>query len=140
MGHPRKNDGDRRHSNARSAYDNRAVANGSTAEHGFGAENLSSDGIAGTNTNNGAEPNVKGALPGAMRLGVKGVAKLWDAGEFGVKSAGSMANTLGALVADASGNRIGPEGRLSFPRFPGSKQNRSSRRAAGYVIYEDSQN
>src|ERR1700749_4884406 len=140
MGTPKKNDGDRGHSNAKSAADNRAVANGSTAEHGFGAENLSSDGIAGTNTNNGAEPNVKGALPGAMRLGVKGVAKLWDAGEFGVKSAGSMANTLGALVADASGNRIGPEQRLSFPRFPGSKQNRSSRRAAGYVIYEDSQN
>ena len=78
-------------------------------------------------------------MPGAMRLGVKGVGKLWDASEFGVRTAGNMANTLGALVADASGNRIGPEGRLSFPRFPGNKQNRSSRRAASYVIYQDYQ-
>jgi hypothetical protein len=140
MGHSRKNGGERGHLNAKSAYDHRAVADGSVNEQGFGAENLSSDGIAGTNTNGAAEPNVKGALPGAMRLGVKGVGKLWDAGEFGVRTAGNMANTLGAMVADASGNRIGPEGRLSFSRFPGSKQNRSSRRAAGYVIYQDSQN
>jgi hypothetical protein len=140
MNHPKKNGGDRGHSNAKSADANRAVTNGSVDEHGFGAENLSSDGIAGTNANDGAEPNVKGALPGAMRLGAKGVEKLWDASELGVRTAGNMANTLGALVADASGNRIGPEGRLSFARFPGSKQNRSSRRAASYVIYQDSQN
>src|ERR1700757_2500514 len=140
MSYPKQSDGDRGHSNAKSAADNRGVANGPVDVHGFGAENLSSDGIAGRNTNDRAEPNVNGALPGAMRLGVKGAGKLWDASEFGVRAAGNMANTLGALVADASGNRIGPEGRLSFPRFPGSKQNRSSRRAAGYVIYDDSQN
>jgi len=139
MSHPKQSGGDRGHSNTKSADGNRAVANGSVDEHGFGAENFSSDGIAGTNTNGGSEPNVKGALPGAMRLGVKGVGKLWDASEFGVRTAGNMANTLGALVADASGNRIGPEGRLSFPRFPGNKRNRSSRRAAGYVIYQDYQ-
>lgn len=137
--HPKQSGGDRGHANTKSAYGNRAVANGSVDEHGFGAEHFSSDGIAGTNTHGGTETNVKGALPGAMRLGVKGVGKLWDASEFGVRTAGNMANTLGALVADASGNRIGPEGRLSFPRFPGTKQNRSSRRAAGYVIYQDYQ-
>jgi len=139
VSHPKQSGGDRGHANTKSAYSNRAVANGSVDEHGFGAENFSSDGIAGTNTHGGSETNVKGALPGAMRLGVKGVGKLWDASEFGVRTAGNMANTLGALVADASGNRIGPEGRLSFPRFPGNKQNRSSRRAAGYVIYQDYQ-
>jgi hypothetical protein len=139
VSHPKQSGGDRGHANTKSADGNRAVANGSVDEHGFGAEHFSSDGIAGKNTHGGSETNVKGALPGAMRLGVKGVGKLWDASEFGVRTAGNMANTLGALVADASGNRIGPEGRLSFPRFPGTKQNRSSRRAAGYVIYQDYQ-
>jgi hypothetical protein len=127
-------------SGAKFADDNLGQENGSGDPHGFGAERLFNDGVARTNANQGAEPNVKGALPGAISLGVKGFGKLWDAGQFGVRTAGNMANTLGAMVADASGNRIGQERNFCFPQFPGNKQNRSSRRAAGYVIYQDSQN
>lgn len=140
MGRPQNHGRHRGDSIPKSADDNRGQENVSADGSGFGAENLSSDGVAGTNANEGTESSVKGALPGAIRLGTKGFGKLWDAGEFGVRTAGSMANTLGSLVADASGNRIGPERNLSFPRFPGNKKNRSSQRAAGYVIYEDSQN
>jgi hypothetical protein len=140
MGQPKNHGRARGPSGPKSAHDNLGQANGSGDGHGFGSEELFSDGAAGTNASERAEPNWKGPLPGAIRLGVKGVGKLLDTGEFGARTAGNMANTLGALVADASGNRIGPERTVSFPRFPGNKQNRSSGRAAGYVIYQDSQN
>ena len=140
MGQPKNQGRARGPSGPKSAHDSLGQANGSGDGHGFGSEELFSDGVAGTNASERAEPNGKGPLPGAIRLGVKGVGKLLDTGEFGVRTAGNMSNTLGALVADASGNRIGPERTVSFPRFPGNKQNRSSRRAAGYVIYQDSQN
>ena len=59
--------------------------------------------------------------------------KVMDAGEFAVKTAGNMANTLGALVADASGNRIGPERNFYFPQIKRNPPNRSSRRASSYL-------
>ena len=140
MVHPKNHGSGRGHSGSKSTVDSRGQENGWGDEHGFAAEQLSSDGVAGTNPNEGREPNAKGALPGAIRSGAKGFGKLWDTGEFGVRTAGSMANTVGALIADASGNRVGPERNFSFPQFPGNKQNRSSRRAASYVVYQDSQN
>jgi hypothetical protein len=68
----------------------------------------------------------------ARNSGVWGLTKAMDAGEFAVRTAGNMANTLGALVADASGNRVGPERNFSLPRIQNSS-NRSSRRAANYL-------
>jgi len=121
-------------SGAKPAHDSSGQENGSGDWHGFGGEKLSSNSVPATNANEGA------ALAQVTRLGVKTFGKLWDTGEFGVRTAGSMANTLGALVADASGNRVGPERNFSFPEFPGKKQNRSSRRATSYVTYQDPQN
>jgi hypothetical protein len=119
---------------AKPAHDSSSQENGSGDSHGLGGEKLLSDSVPATKANEG------GALAQVTRVGVKGVGKLWDTGEFGVRTAGSMANTLGALVADASGNRVGPERNFSFPQFPGKKQNRSSRRATSYVTYQDPQN
>jgi hypothetical protein len=74
-----------------------------------------------------------GAADRARNLGVRGLSKAMDAGEFAARTAGNMANTLGALVADASGNRIGPERGFSLPRMQRNSSNRSSRRAANYL-------
>jgi hypothetical protein len=62
-----------------------------------------------------------------------GIAKVMGAGEFVSRTAGTMASTLGALVADASGNRVGPERYLSLPQMKRNPPNRSSRRAANYL-------
>jgi hypothetical protein len=122
------------HAGSKSAHDSSGPEDGSGDWHGLGAEKFLSDSKPKANANEG------GALAQVTRLGGKGIGKLWDTGEFGVRTAGSMANTLGALVADASGNRVGPERNFSFPQFPGKKQNRSSQRATSYVTYQDSQN
>jgi hypothetical protein len=74
-----------------------------------------------------------GAVGGASNLGLWGVTKIMDAGEFASRTAGNMADTLGALVADASGNRVGPERNFSLPRMQRNSSNRSSRRAANYL-------
>jgi hypothetical protein len=74
----------------------------------------------------------RGTADRARNLGVWGLTKTMDAGEFAARTAGNMANTLGALVADASGNRIGSEN-FSLPRMRRNSANRSSRRAANYL-------
>ena len=74
-----------------------------------------------------------GVADRARNSGVWGFTKAMDAGEFVGRTAGNMANTLGALVADASGNRIGPERNFSFPQIKRNSPNRSSRRAASYL-------
>jgi hypothetical protein len=74
-----------------------------------------------------------GAADRARNSGGWGLTKAMDAGEFAARTAGNMANTLGALVADASGNRIGPERNFSLPRMQRNSSNRSSRRAASYL-------
>ena len=73
-----------------------------------------------------------GVADRARNLGVWGLTKAIGVGEFAARSAGNMANTVGALVADASGNRIGPEN-FSLPRMQRNSPNRSSRRAANYL-------
>ena len=73
-----------------------------------------------------------GVADRARNLGVWGLTKAMGVGEFAARSAGNMANTVGALVADASGNRIGPEN-FSLPRMQRNSPNRSSRRAANYL-------
>lgn len=62
-----------------------------------------------------------------------GIKKVMGAGEFVSRTAGNMASTLGALVADASGNRIGPERYFSLPQMKRNPPNRSSQRAANYL-------
>ena len=69
----------------------------------------------------------------ARNLGVWGLTKGMDAGEFVARTAGNMSNTLGALVADASGHGIGPEKNFSLPRMKRNSPTRSSRRAATYL-------
>jgi hypothetical protein len=75
----------------------------------------------------------RGAADGARNLGLWGLTKAVDAGEFAARTAGNMADTLGTLVADASGNRVGPERNFSLPRMQRNSSNRSSRRAASYL-------
>ncbi|MBV8102152.1 MAG: hypothetical protein JOZ31_23655 [Verrucomicrobia bacterium] len=74
----------------------------------------------------------RGTADRARKLGVWGLTKAMDAGEFAARTAGNMANTLGALVADAGGYRIGSEN-FSLPRMQRYSPNRSSRRAATYL-------
>ena len=74
-----------------------------------------------------------GAADRARNLGAWGLTKAMNAGEFAARTVGNMADTLGALVADASGNRIGPEKGFSLPRMQRNPSNRSSRRAANYL-------
>lgn len=64
---------------------------------------------------------------------VWGITKVIGAGEFASKTVGNVATTLGSLVADASGNRIGPERNFSFPQIRRNRPNRSSQRAADYL-------
>ena len=73
-----------------------------------------------------------GSFDRARNLGVWGFTKAMDAGEFAARTAGNMANTLGALVADGSGYRIGSEN-FALPRMQRNWPNRSSRRAASYL-------
>jgi hypothetical protein len=73
-----------------------------------------------------------GSPDSARNLGVWGLTKAMDAGEFAARTAGNMANTLGALVADGSGYRIGSEN-FALPRMQRNWPNRSSRRAANYL-------
>lgn len=84
-------------------------------------------GIEGSGGSNGGIPDR------ARNLGVWGLTKAIDAGEFAARTAGNMSDTLGALVADASGNRVGPERNFSLPRMQRNSSNRSSRRAANYL-------
>jgi hypothetical protein len=118
--------------------------NGSGGGHGFGGEELLGNFVPGLHEMRGADAKVGDAVKGfagsAVRVGFWGLGKAWDAGEFGVRAVGNTADTVGYLVADASGNRIGPERNFSFPRFGRNTSNRSSRRAAGYLNYQDSQN
>ena len=74
-----------------------------------------------------------GAADRARNSGVWGLTKAMGAGEFAARTAGNMANTLGALVADASGHGIGPERNYSLPQMRRNSSNRSSRRAANYL-------
>ena len=74
----------------------------------------------------------------ANRLGVLGLlGKASELGQFGSRTAGNMSQVLGAMVADASGNRLGPEGRFRFPQTNRPAPNRSSRRAAAYLTSGD---
>jgi hypothetical protein len=64
-------------------------------------------------------------------------------GEFGAKvsdftagvseTSGNLADTIGTMVANASGNRLGPEGNFRFGSFRKSEPNRSSQRARNYL-------
>jgi hypothetical protein len=49
------------------------------------------------------------------------------------ETSGNLASTVGSMVANASGNRPGPEGYFRFGSFRKSEPNRSSQRARNYL-------
>jgi hypothetical protein len=49
------------------------------------------------------------------------------------ETSGNLASTIGTMVANASGNRLGPEGNFRFSSFRKSEPNRSSQRARNYL-------
>jgi hypothetical protein len=49
------------------------------------------------------------------------------------ETSGNLASTIGSMVANASGNRLGPEGHFRFGSFRKSEPNRSSQRARNYL-------
>lgn len=102
-------------------------------ERGPAAENLLGHLVPGSNEAQSGGDAMRSAGDKARALGVWGLTKVVDAGEFAARSAGNVASTFGSLVADASGNRIGPERNFSFPQIRQNKPNRSSQRAANYV-------
>jgi hypothetical protein len=103
-----------------------------------GGKESSSQAVGAEDWSREASSPVNGLLAKATRFGVWSFGKAWNTSEFGVRTVGNMANTVGALVADASGNRIGPERSFSFPQGRRAP-NRSSRRAADYLNYQDNQ-
>jgi hypothetical protein len=102
-------------------------------EPGSSAENWLGRLAPGFNEIQQAGGAIGGATDKARVLGVLGLTKVMGAGEYAARSVGNMATTLGALVADASGNRIGPERSFSLPQRRRSTPNRSSQRAANYL-------
>jgi hypothetical protein len=106
--------------------------NGSNGQQGIGLDDVLDYLLPGYRAIEQSGGSNGGPADRARNLGGWGLSKAMDAGEFAARTAGSMANTLGALVADASGNRIGPE-RNFLPQIKRNSQNRSSRRAADYL-------
>jgi hypothetical protein len=102
-------------------------------EQGSAAENLLGHLVPGLNEIQPGGDAMASAGDKARALGGWGLTKVMGAGEFAARTAGNVASTLGSLVADASGNRIGPERYFSFPQIRQNKPNRSSQRAANYV-------
>jgi hypothetical protein len=128
----RRSDGD---SNSRSAINNGDQGNDSSGDQGANAENVDNHlWPERRETQSGGAVN-GGVLGGGdkARALVWGITKVIDAGEFASKTVGNVAGTLGSLVADASGNRIGPERNFSFPQIRRNRPNRSSQRAADYL-------
>jgi hypothetical protein len=106
---------------------------GHSDEQGATAENLLGHVVPGFNEIQPGGDAMARAGDKARALGGWGLTKVIDAGEFAARTAGNVASTVGSLVADASGNRIGPERYFSFPQIRQNKPNRSSQRAANYV-------
>jgi hypothetical protein len=106
---------------------------GSNGQQDIGADDMLDYVLPGYRNIENSGGSDGGAVDRARNLGVWSLSKVVDAGEFAARTAGNMANTLGTLVADASGNRIGPERYFSFPQVKRNPPNRSSRRAASYL-------
>jgi hypothetical protein len=104
-----------------------------SGEQGSVAENLLGHLVPGLNEIQPGGNAMRSAGDKARALGVWGLTKVMDAGEFAARTAGNVASTFGTLAADASGNRVGPERYFSFPQIRQNKPNRSSQRAAKYV-------
>jgi hypothetical protein len=119
-------------SGARQSNSSGNDGNNSDGEQGSGIDDMLGTFLPGYRGIEGSGGSNGGAAGRARNLGVWGLTKAMDAGEFAARTAGNMANTLGSLVADASGNRIGSES-FSLPRKQRNAPNRSSRRAANYL-------
>ena len=92
---------------------------------------------AGFNDNIGTSGRSGKGIGGWMRRSIGGGAELgarvsdFTAGVS--ETSGNLASTIGAMVANASGNRLGPEGNFRFSSFRKSEPNRSSQRARSYL-------
>jgi hypothetical protein len=117
----------------RSLDDNSNQVKESNGEQGPGAENLLGHLVPGLNEVHQGWDAIGAAGDKARAIGVLGLTRVMGAGEYAARTAGNMASSLGALVADASGNRIGPERNFSLPQRRRSAPNRSSQRAANYL-------
>ena len=106
---------------------------GSQGSGSNGQQGISADDVLDYLLPGYREIEAAGGSNGGASDRARNLTKVIDAGEFAAKTAGNMANTLGALVADASGNRIGPERNFYFPQMKRNRPNRSSRRASSYL-------
>jgi hypothetical protein len=116
---------------------------GDSNGHEFGSEDLLGALVPGINEARRGESEMEGKM-GAFGNKIR-TGGFWTLrrsvamGEFGAETAGNLVSTVGALVADASSHRIGPESRFSFPRTRRNAWNRSSQRATDYLNYQDFQ-
>jgi hypothetical protein len=120
-----------------------SAGRGNSSDHGFGSDDLFGDLIPGLNEARRAESEMEAKVGGfgnKVRTGGFGtLRRAMGLGEFGAGTAANLVSTVGALVADASSHRIGPEGGFSFPRTRRNNRNRSSQRATDYLNYQDFQ-
>ena len=90
---------------------------GSGANSGAGGRRGKSTGWARSLLGFGAEKSAQGSdLAGGLS-----------------ETGGNFASTLGSMIANASGNRIGPEGHFRVGSFRRTEPNRSSQRARSYL-------
>lgn len=129
---PIKNPIGRGLSGSQQTNNTRNQGNGSNGQEGIGVDDVLDYLLPGYRNIEESGGSNGGAADRARNLGIWGLTKAVGAGEFAARTAGDMVNTLGALVADASGNRIGPE-RNFLPQIKRNSPNRSSRRAANYL-------
>jgi hypothetical protein len=91
----------------------------------------------GSSAGTGASGRPGRGIGGWMRRFIGGGAELGaKVSDFtgGVsETGGSLASTMGSMIANASGNRLGPEGNFRFSSFRKSEPNRSSQRARNYL-------
>jgi hypothetical protein len=72
---------------------------------------------------------VRRSMGGGVELG----ARVSDFTAGVAETSGNLAGTIGSMAANASGNRLGPEGNFRFSSFRKSEPNRSSQRARNYL-------
>jgi hypothetical protein len=83
------------------------------------------------------EPGFGGLTEGWSRgligAGAEGGAKAHDFSAGVSETGGNLASTVGSMIANASGNRMGPEAYFRFGAFRKTEPNGSSRRARSYL-------
>jgi hypothetical protein len=76
---------------------------------------------------------IEGWSRGLIGTGAEGGAKAHDFSAGVSETGGNLASTVGSMIANASGNRMGPEAYFRFGSFRKTEPNCSSRRARSYL-------